>query len=189
MNPIVRFCVLIVTLSLVSCSESLHTFSDRDPKIDIKAYKSYAWVAPGDTVLNAERKDKVYGNLIVNSANAELKKKGMMVDVNSPDALFSFETKVEEKAQYSRAPMTGGYGYVGPGYYVGGSGPMVGAEVLSKNYEEGLLYFNMHDTKTGKLIWSGGATRKLTSSDDIEKVIKTAVKQTFMRLPVKHKAN
>lgn len=107
----------------------------------------------------------------------------------SPDALFTFETKVQDKAKYTRAPMSNaGVGYVGSGYYVGGSGPVVGSDVLSSNYEEGLLYFNMHDKKTGKLIWSGGATKTLTSSDDIEKVIKTAVKQIFTRLPIKHKA-
>ena len=91
----------------------------------LKGYKSYAWVAPGDSRLNPQRKDKVYGKLIVQSADSELQKKGMSVDVNTPDALFLFETKVEEVAETSQAPVADngvgyGYGYAGPGYYVGG---------------------------------------------------------------------
>ena len=43
----------------------------------------------------------------------------------------------------------------------------------------------MYDTKTGKLLWSGGATKRLKASDDIEKIIKTSVKNIFMRLPIK----
>jgi hypothetical protein len=191
MNFITRVCLLILPLALLSCSGNLQTYSHKDPKVDLTPYKSYAWVsAPNDTVLNAKRKDKVYGNLIVNSADAELKKKGMIGDVNSPDALFMFESKVQEKVKYGRAAPAsvdvgypGAYGY----YYVGDLAPVRGGEIMPTEYEEGLLYFNMYDTKTGKLLWSGGATKPLTASDDIEKVVKTAVKNIFTRLPIKHK--
>jgi len=176
---------------MLSCSGNLQTYSDKDPKIDLKPYKSYAWIAPGDSVLNAARKDKVYGNLIVKSADAELKKKGMTVDVNKPDALFMFETKIEEKVKYARAaPASVDVGYVGAYgyYYVGDVAPVRGGEIMPSTYDEGLLYFNMYDRKTGKRIWSGGATKPLKASDEVEKLIKTAVKNIFTHLPIKHKA-
>lgn len=181
---------MILPLGLLSCSGSFQTYSDNDAKIDLKPYKSYAWVAaPGDTVLNKERKDKRYGNLIVHSADAELKKKGMTVDVKNPDALFMFESKIEEKVKYGRAaPASVDVGYVGAyGYYYAGDiAPVRGGEIMPSTYDEGLLYFNMYDTKTGKRIWSGGATKALTASDEAEKTIKTAVKKIFTRLPIKH---
>ena len=189
MNLVLRFCLLTLGLIMFSCSGKLQTYSDNDPKVDLKPYKSYAWIAPGDSVLNAERKDKVYGHLIVQSADAELKKKGLQVDVTKPDALFMFETKIEEKVKYARAApasvdvgYAGAYGY----YYVGDQVPVRGGEIMPSTYDEGLLYFNMYDTKTGKRIWSGGATKPLTASDDIERVIKTAVKKIFTKLPIKH---
>jgi Domain of unknown function (DUF4136) len=182
---------LILPFGMLSCSGNLQTYSDNDPKIDLKPYKSYAWIAPGgDSVLNAERKDKVYGNLIVKSADAELKKKGLKVDINKPDALFMFETKIEEKVKYARAaPASVDVGYVGAYgyYYTGDLAPVRGGEIMPSTYDEGLLYFNMYDTKTGKRIWSGGATKTLKPSDEAEKVIKTAVKNIFTRLPIKHK--
>jgi hypothetical protein len=191
MSFLIRFCLFILPLGLLSCSGSLQTYSDKDPKIDLKPYKSYAWIAaPGDTVFNEKRKGKVYGNLIVHSADAELKKKGMTVDVKNPDALFLFESKVEEKVKYGRAAPAsvdvgypGAYGY----YYVGDQVPVRGGEIMPSSYDEGLLYFNMYDKKTGQRIWSGGATKALTNKDDIEKVIKAAVRDIFTRLPIKHK--
>jgi hypothetical protein len=190
MQQLLRFCLLILPFGLLSCSGNLQTYSDTDPKIDLKSYKSYAWIAPGDSVLNPERKDKVYGKLIVNSADAELTKKGMTVDIHKPDALFTFDTKIEEKVKYARAaPASVDPGYVGAYgyYYVGDQAPTRGGEIMPSTYEEGLLYFIMYDTKTGKRIWSGGATKPLTASDEAEKLVKTVVKKIFTRLPIKHK--
>ena len=187
MRRLLRLFLLILLIILLSCSDSLQTYSDKDPKIDLKGYKSYAWLAPGDERQSPDRKPKPYGKLIVQSADTELQKKGMLVDANTPDALFMFETKVEEVAATSQAPVAdNGYGYGYPGHYVGGT-PIATGGISTTFHEEGLLYFNMYDTKTGKLLWSGGATKRLTASDDIEKVIKTAVKNIFIRLPIKHK--
>ncbi len=171
-----------------SCSENVHVFSDRDTTVDIQKYKTYAWIAPGDTVLNAKRKDKLYGGYIVYASDLELKKKGMSLNTSGPDALFMFETKLEEKVKYSQEPtLSIGVGYGGPGYYVGGSAPVAGGGIKASSYEEGMLVINMYDRHTGNLIWSGGAKESLTNSTDIEEVIAKAVKFIFVRLPIKHK--
>ena len=173
---------------LLSCSGSIKTFSHRDKKIDLKQYKSYAWIAPGDSVFNAKRKDKIFGGLIVHSSDEELKKKGMVIDVTTPDALFMFETQLEDKVQYSQGPTVSmGFGVGGPGYYVAGSAPIAGGGITASRYTEGMLVVSMFDTKTGKEIWSGGAENAITPSTDVEKLIETAVKYIFMRLPLKHK--
>src|SRR5688572_26992382 len=97
-------CCLLTSVILASCSGGLQTFSDRDIHVDLKKYKTYAWIAPGDTVLNRRRRDKIYGDLIVSSSNAELKKKGMTIDISQPDALFMYESGIDEKIQYTQAP-------------------------------------------------------------------------------------
>lgn len=179
---------LLLTL-LTSCAGSQHTFSDRDTSIDLQNYKTYAWIAPGDTVLNARRKDKLFGGYIVRVSDAELKKKGMVVDTSQPDALFMFETKVDERVEYSQTPtLSVGVGYGGPGYYVGGSAPVAGGEIRSTQVQDGMLAFTMYDTKTGKIVWTGGTRETLTNADDVEDVIARAVKQIFYKLPVRHKA-
>jgi hypothetical protein len=179
---------LLTSFVLLSCSESLQIYSDRDRKIDLSKYKSYAWIAPGDTVLNKKRTDKFYGDLITYTSDTELKKKGMTVDVSTPDALFMFDTRLQERVQYTQSSSVSvGFGYGGPGYYVGGAVPVAGGDLKANVVEEGLLFINMYDTKTGKLIWSGGASKQLSASTDVDRVVKNAVKQIFTRLPIRHK--
>src|SRR5688500_6684062 len=184
MNMFVVLVIPFTCIILISCSQNIHTFSDRDAKVDLQQYKTYAWIAPGDTVLNAQRKDKLYGGFIVHTVNMELKKKGMIVNAANPDALFMFETQLEDKVAYSQTPVVSvGVGYGGPGYYVGGSAPIAGGKIKESFYQDGLLIINMYDTKTGNLIWSGGAKRSITKSTDVEDVINTAVKSILVRLP------
>src|SRR6188768_3062482 len=179
---------VIALLTMDSCSSGLQTFSDHDTKVDFSKYKTYAWLAPGDSVLNAPRADKIYGNTIVQAADAELKKKGMIIDVNTPDALFMFDSRIENKVQYTQSPTVSvGVGFGGPGYYVGGAAPVSGGQMRASTYEEGLLIYNMYDTKTGKLLWSGGARKEVTGSTKMEATIKNAASFIFLKLPVKHK--
>lgn len=181
--------VSILIAVLVSCAGSSHTFSDKDNKVDLQQYKTYAWIAPGDTVLNAKRKDKLFGGYIVRVSDEELKKKGMIVNTTHPDAVFMFETQIHERVEYSQTPtMSVGVGYGGPGYYVGGSVPVAGGEIKSTQVQDGMLSFKMFDTKTGNLVWTGGTRETITNSVDVEAVIQKAVKQIFYRLPIRHKS-
>lgn len=188
MNKYSFSATLLLLSFLSSCSESVHTFSDHDTKIDLQQYKTYAWIAPGDTVLNARRKDKLFGGYIVRVSDEELGKKGMAVNTTHPDALFMFETQIEQRVTYSQAPSVSvGVGYGGPGYYVGGSVPVAGGEITSTQVQDGMLTFTMYDTKTGAVLWTGGAKETISNSDDVEEVIKKAVKEIFYRLPIRHK--
>jgi len=185
----IRFFLLIaMTCMLASCGPTIETFSDRNSNTTLNAYRTYAWLAPGDSVLNRQRPDKYFDQLIIQSANAELEKKGMRQDLAEPDALFMYDTQVAEKIKYSQSPtLSVGVGVAGPGYYVGGMAPVAGGKVTASSYEEGTLVINMFDTKTGNNVWYGGAKKTLTSATDIERDIKYAVKYIFMKLPLKVK--
>lgn len=187
-NSSILFVPILIVI-LAACAGSNHTFSDKDNKIDLQQYKTYAWIAPGDTVLNAKRKDKLFGGYIVRVSDEELNKKGMTVNTTHPDAVFMFETQIQERVEYSQAPtMSVGVGYGGPGYYVGGSVPVAGGEIKSTQVQDGMLTFKMYDTKSGNLIWTGGTRETITNSVDVEDVISKAVKQIFYRLPIHHKS-
>lgn len=54
----------------------------------------------------------------------------MTVDASKPEALFMFETKLEEKVEYSQSPtLSVDVGYGGPVYYVDGSAPVAGGAI------------------------------------------------------------
>jgi hypothetical protein len=163
---------------------------------ELKNYKTYAWIAPGDTALNTRRDDKIFAGLIERSANKELQKKGMTIDNQNPDAVFMFDTHIDENVENRHAPSNtnaafgyGGYnyGYYGAGYYSGVYNPMQGLETTYIIVEEGTLGYSMYDRKTGKILWSGSAVTNLDEKTDVEAVIKKATSFIFAKLPVKHK--
>jgi hypothetical protein len=177
--------ILFLTISFASQAQ---VFSDYDGQADWKLYKTYAWLAPGDSVLNRYRSDKVYGGLIVHTANQQIMAKGLKPDTLRPDAIFVFHTRVQQEVEYHQgATLSVGVAAAGPGYYVGGSAPVAGGKITAHSYEDGELVYEMYDSRTGKLLWKGGDKKNFTMSDDIQKIIVSSTKKIFKRLPVKHK--
>ncbi|HPM31895.1 MAG TPA: DUF4136 domain-containing protein, partial [Chryseolinea sp.] len=147
------FCLVIILLAIEGQAQSVKT--DYNTKTDFKKYKTYAWMAPGDTVLNGRRPDKLYAGSIMLFANEELKKKGLTMVSIEPEVVFVFHTRVDERTVYSQSPtLSVGVGVAGPGYYVGGYAPVAGGEITEKQVEDGILAFDMYDTKTRELVWT-----------------------------------
>ena len=163
-------------------------FVDYDSKVDFNKFKTYAWMAPGDSVLNRYRADKLFGGTILHFADLELKSRGLKMDTLKPDAIFVFGTQVEEITKYSQgATLSVGVGVAGPGYYVGGSVPVAGGKITASTSEEGLLSYAMYDTHTTKLVWTGNMQKSFKMSDDLQKIIGDATKKIFKKLPIKAK--
>lgn len=190
--------ILCLTLaaSLYSCSKSLKVSASGADEAELKKYKTYAWIAPGDTSLNTRRDDKVYAGLIESLANQELQDRGMKIDNQNPDVVFMFHTQIEDRAESRQSPTNTAanfgiagysYGYNGTGYYTGAYNPMQGLETSVIIVEEGTISYSMFDRKTGKLLWKGSAVKTLNSKTDIEATIKKATKFIFAKLPVDHK--
>jgi len=113
------FIGMSLTLLLI-CSfiVKMKYFTDYDKKTDFSKYKSFAWIAPYDTVISMHRKDKPYGNYIIKVCDAELIKKGMVLDSINPDVVFMFDTKIKESDIYKQAPTTSvGISVYAPAYY------------------------------------------------------------------------
>jgi Domain of unknown function (DUF4136) len=182
--------VLLLAFILASCG-GIQIDSTQTKGVDLKKYKTYAWGKPGDNDPDHDtRKDgkKMYAGLIKRLANEELLKKGFVLDTLKPDAIFVFNSGVEEKVSYSQGNVNTGRGYDGYGYYGGGYYSPVGVGRSSQNaYEEGMLYVDMLDTKTRVPLWGGWAKKKLTAKSDVEADVHSAVKKIFSRLNVQHK--
>ena len=186
-----RFVILlsIATLfQLISCSNEFQVKYDKDSSADFTKYKTYAWAAPGDTTLTMRRDDKLFAGTIHLHSNEELKKKGMVRVTSKPDAVFMFDTQVEDKTKYTQAATVSvGIGYGGPGYYVGGSVPVAGGQITATPYQEGRLIIEMFDAKSHKLVWRGWGQKSLDSNTDMDNTIKWATKSILAKLPIKHK--
>lgn len=185
LTPIVP--VLLIA-ALFACSEGIVSHSYKAKGIDLKQYKTFAWVKPGDEEYQVLYDKKVFIPLIHNLSMEELRRKGFVINNENPDAVFLCDTKIEERISYSQTPQVSvGVGFGGPGYYGGFAAPVAGGEIVENRYQQGMLYIEMYDTKTQKLLWRGWAEEQLTNRHDIEADIRKAVKDVFIRFPVKHK--
>ncbi|HMG93234.1 MAG TPA: DUF4136 domain-containing protein [Chryseolinea sp.] len=194
-----RFCLLIL-LFVVLASPGLKAQSvkvDYDVKTDFKKFKTYAFLAPGDSVLNRYRKDKLYGGTIVYAVNLEMKSRGLVMDTLKPDAIIMFYTSVHEITTYSEsATVSVGVGIGVPGYYhgypgyhsayyMGASVPVAGGEITATQEGEGALKYVMFDTHTGKLAWSGMLEKTFELTEDVEKIVLDATVKIFKKFPIK----
>ncbi len=184
--------VLVLAFILGSCG-GIQIDSTQTKGVDLSNYKTYAWGKPGDSDNDPNREPrkeskKMYTGLIKRLATDELLKKGFVLDTLKPDAIFVFNSGVEELISYSQGNVNTGYGYDGYGYYGGGYYSPVGVGRSSHHaYEEEMLYVDMLDTKTRTPLWGGWAKKKLTAKSDVEADVRSAVEKIFSRLKVQHK--
>lgn len=182
--------ILVAALTafvLSNCSD-LHYHSWKAPGADFKKYKTYAWVAPGDTTLTMRRDDKLFAGTIYLYANQELAKKGMIMVKEKPDVVFMFDTQVQDMTRYTQAPtLSMGVGYGGPGYYVGGMAPIAGGEISVVPYQEGRLIIEMFDVRTKRMLWRGWAEDSLDNNSDVSKILKDVIRNMMYTLPLKQK--
>ena len=183
--------ISLLVASLTIMASTLYAqsvVSDQSNSTDFKKFKTYAWLAPGDSVLNRYRSDKLYGGYIVYAANKELAARGMKVDTLRPDAIFVFYTSVEEITTYSQsATLSMGVGVAGPGYYVSGSAPIAGGKITETIEEDGVLKYVMYDTETKDMVWTGMVEKRFKLTEDVEKIISDYTVKIFKKYPVKKK--
>ncbi|MBN7812514.1 DUF4136 domain-containing protein [Algoriphagus sp. H41] len=179
---------LLLSFGLFSCGTIMQTYSYKAKGVDLDSYKTYAWVNLDRLEEANKQGQKRYARYILDLANEELHKKGFKLDVENPDAVFQFDTQIENRVKYSQSPTVSvGVGFGGPGYYMGGSVPVSGGQVTQSSYEEGVLSIEMFEPKTGKLLWRGWAQEEISFETDLESDLRMAVRNIFMKLPVKHK--
>lgn len=177
--------LLIINISILSL-QAQSIKSDHNTQVDFKKFKTFAWLAPGDSVLNRYRHDKLYCGAITLAANQELASRGMKLSAENPDAVFMFYTGIEEITKYSQSPtLSIGVGVAGPGYYVAGSAPVAGGQITATTVEDGTLKFVMYDTESKKMIWSGMANKEFKLTDDVEKLVMDYTVKIFKKYPVK----
>ena len=118
MKKILLSLLVIATVLLTSYITKLKITANYDKNIDFSKYKTFAWIAPYDTVIDMHRKDKPYGNYIIKVCDAELIKKGMVLDTVHPDVVFMFDTRLNETVEYKQSPTTSiGVAVYAPAYY------------------------------------------------------------------------
>lgn len=188
------------------CSAYRTTYTNYDRSVDFNQYHTFAW-APDS--LRDESKvpdDMAYDNDIVrnnakNYVTNSLTKRGMLVDIDSPDVLFQLvllNEKKERVVTYYARPYMGYYfhsPYYFPYYYpyyrfytwYAWSYPPFWEEeaTYTKTYMKGTVTINMYDRKRKKLVWTGSAEGDIYDPAYIHFDVHPAIDRIMKQFPIK----
>ena len=182
-----RFSIFILLLLLTLMSCMTYKVSYTVPKgTDFKKYKTYAFL-PDDPANAAKQNRQYITQRIVYYCDAEMKKKGLTLDLQNPDLVIRYTTYSENKVeyQYNAPPASVSVGFGGPGYYMGYSQPVGPATITQYQYTEGTLHLDMFEAKTNTTVWSAWTSSVLNRTDDIDDVLSQAIKEMYYTLPIK----
>ncbi len=168
--------LLLSLLLFVACSEQLRVRSDYDKEVNLKLYKSYAWLPIKE--IESKVDPLVYNELtnkrIRSAVDMQLKNKSIHHTTDSPDLRVHYHVVIDNKSMI--LPSTYGYNY---GQY------WIRKQTDVYYYREGTLIIDLMDAKNNNLIWRGWGTTTIDNSDiDLtEEKINDAVYKILKEFP------
>lgn len=168
--------ILLPLLFLLACSEQLRVRSDYDKDVNLKLYKTYAWLPVKE--IESKTNPLVYNELtdkrIKRAVDTQLKAKSILYTTDSPDLRVHYHIVIDNKSMVR--PSIYGYNY---------SQYWIRNQMDVYQYREGTLIIDLMDAKNNNLIWRGWGTSVMDSSDiDLtEEEINVAVYKILKEFP------
>ncbi len=150
-----RFLLFTSALLIVSCG-SIRVSSDYDTSVDFTAYKRYAFFKPGIDKAEISELDK---RRVLHALENALATKGFEAS-EIPEVLVSFHTKAEKNVRVSESYLGWGSPFYGP-YGGWGWGWGFNRPYNVNTSTTGVLYIDLIDASSKKLIWQGKGTGSL----------------------------
>ena len=179
--------LLIAAIVLAGCG--VQSYVEKDPSVDLKNYKTFAWINERGTKQENGKPYKDFKETyLMDLVTKELEKNGWQRAKSNPDVLIDYDIMIENDSRrasesvYSRPtvryfynPYTGRVNsYYNPSRYLGENSYTV-------PYKSGTITINIVDNDSDKLVWQGWAetevTKKSISKDDMEKIVKSIFKK------------
>lgn len=150
-----RFLLFTTALLLTSCA-TIRVSSDYDTGVNFNSYATYAFFKPAIDKVEISDLDK---RRVLRALESSLASKGFSAS-ETPDVLISFHTKAEKNVRVSESFIGWGSPFYGP---FGGWGWGWG---FNRPYNintstTGVLYIDIIDATTKKLVWQGKGTGSL----------------------------
>lgn len=186
---------VVLVLLLAGCASSPIVHVDKDPNVDLRAYKTFAFFPPAPSkappdLLGAfahggpppgpfeptANGDASYTSLqtqaLQRATCEQMERQGYAYDPVHPDLRINALLHVDEKFEIRSIP--GAYGYIG-----------LGGGIQSGFYRQGTLSIDLVDTRRNALVWQGVAEGRVETqaSRDPSAAIESAVAEIFAVFP------
>lgn len=173
--------LLCFTLILGSCSPKFKVGSDYDPDADFSQYLSFQedqrrlFKTRSNDILSSPLTEKRIRNAISRS----LQSKGYQTTKNTPDLIFNFQTKSQERREVrqNNPPAWS--------YWSRFNFP-VQSQTYVRDYEETTLIISVQDAKTNALLWQGWVIGEIKyTTEDWQKQIDKFISKALENFPVR----
>ena len=157
----IRLAIAVSVLTLVAGCESISARSDWDPSADFSRYHTYSWISKSPLINRPPEVSPLAEVRLENAVTNELGRKGyrFVEDPSQADFVVAFTLGAREKLSVTSVPGPGGLGPFtwGAPYY---------GDIDVRQFTEGRLAIDLFDTKRKVPVWTGFATKSITSSDE-----------------------
>lgn len=179
--------ILIATIVLAGCG--VQSYVEKDPSVDLKNYKTFAWINEHGTKRENGKPYKDFKETyLMELVTKELEKNGWQKAKSNPDVLIDYDIMIEKETRresdpvYSRSTVRYFYnrytGRINSVYY---PSRYLGENSYTVPYKSGTITINIVDKDSEKLVWQGWAetevTKKNISKEDMEKIVKSIFKK------------
>src|SRR5688572_15131655 len=140
--------------ALAGCASRPATFAQQDPRVDLHAFKTFAFFEPGAAQRSSGYRTLV-GEQLKQATRAQLESLGYVYDPSHPDLRVNIMLSVQQKTELRSTPRSG------PAPYRAWNASSVDTE----EYREGTLAIDLVDAQRRAMVWRGVAQDRLTRKD------------------------
>ena len=173
----------------LACANPIRTSFDLDPSADFSQFRTFAWVGPAPL---ARAKQGTGAQSFVSAlddqrlrraVDRDLQAKGytLVQNADEADLAVAYSVGSEEKVRVHQTP-TSITTHPFPRRYRYG-GWYTGSSVSVQQYTQGTLSIEVYDQKTEQAVWVGWASKRLSRSDDSQRLINEAVSKILVKFP------
>jgi len=170
-----------ICIAMTGC-QSIQTRSDWDHTADFSQYHTFSWISKSPLISRAPEVSPLVEGRIQTAVRGELERKGFkfVEDPNKADFVVAFTVGARERLNVRTTPFASGWGR-GPNVW----GAPYYRDIDVRQYTEGRLAIDMFDVQRREPMWTGVATRSVTSSDQrrTEELINKAVAAILKDFP------
>ncbi len=179
--------LLISMFWIISCQPGINVQSSYDRSTDFDEYNTFAWY-PAEAASNLRTGyDPEIDRRVKTAVEAELIKKGMLPDAESPNILIAYDIALgnDHQAPDTVSPAFGyGYSYW-YGYRFNYDVSSIPDYKTISQYPKGTLVIDLVNPKTNKLVWRGVTQAEIELDHTDESAIRGAINKIFLQYPPK----
>ena len=160
--------LLIATIVMAGCG--VQSYVEKDPSVDLKNYKTFAWINDKGTKQENGKPYKDFKETyLMDLVTKELEKNGWQKAKSNPDVLIDYDIMIENETRresdpvYSRSTVRYFYNpytrRVNSIYY---PSRYLGENTYTVPYKSGTITINIVDNSSDKLVWQGWAETEVT---------------------------